>query len=229
MTSSQLFRISGLALVIGAVVFIVHLVARSVITAGSDPASFAMNGLWVPINTLGVIGALLVLLGLPAMYARIAGSTGWLGLVGVVLIALAWLFFGMFLSLYSLLVAPWLAENAPALVTAAAPLPAGIIVAFIIGLVAEVVGSLLLAIPFIRGRVQPRWAGYMLPAAALLRVVGSLIAPSGPASNLAINLLSNLGPMVLLVVLGYFGSQMWEEHAPAGRAKDPLERVARNP
>jgi hypothetical protein len=174
------------------------------------------EGLWVPINAFGVIGAALVLLGLPAMYARMAGPAGLLGLVGVVLIALAWLFFGVFLSLYSVLVAPWLAEKAPSLVSAAAPLPAGIIIAFIIGLVAEVVGSVLLAIPFIRGRVQPRWVGYMLPAAALLRVVGNFIAPSGPATNLAINLLSNLGPMLLLVALEYLGWRMWLEHAPAG-------------
>jgi hypothetical protein len=229
MTSSQLFRISGLALVIGAIAFIVHIVARSVITAGSDPATVAQEGLWVPINTLGVLGAALVLLGLPAMYARMAGSTGWLGLVGIVLIALAWLFFGVFLSLYSLLVAPWLAEEAPSLVAASAPLPAGIIIAFIIGLVAELIGSVLLAIPFIRGRVQPRWVGYLLPAAALLTVAGNFIAPSGPATNLVINLLSNLGPILLMVALGYLGLRMWLQPAPAGRAKGTLESVAGSP
>jgi hypothetical protein len=226
MASSQLFRISGLALLVGAVTFIVHIVARSVITAGPDPATFAKDGLWVPINALGVMGAALVLLGLPAMYARMAGPTGLLGLVGVVLIALAWLFLGVFLSLYSVLVAPWLADQAPALVAAAAPIPAGFIMAFIVGLVAELVGSVLLAIPFIRGHVQPRWVGYVLPAAALLRVVGNVIAPSGPATNLAINLLSNLGPMLLLVALGYLGSRMWLEQAPTSRAGDARESVA---
>src|SRR5215218_9398483 len=115
MTSSQLFRISGLVLLVGAIAFIVHIVARSVITAGANPATFTKEGLWVPINILGVIGAALVLLGLPATYARMAGPIGVLGLVGVVLIALAWLFFGVFLSLYSVLVAPWLAEKAPSL------------------------------------------------------------------------------------------------------------------
>jgi hypothetical protein len=214
MTSSQLFRISGLALLVGAVTFIVHIVARSVITAGADPAVFAKEGLWVPINALGVIGAALVLLGLPAMYARMAGQTGLLGLVGVVLIALAWLFFGVFLSLYSLLVAPWLADQAPSLVAASAPLPAGFIVAFIVALVAEFVGTVLLAIPFIRGRVQPRWVGYVLPASALVAVAGDFIAPTGPATNVAINLLSNLGPVLLLIALGDLGSRMWSEHAP---------------
>jgi hypothetical protein len=162
-----------------------------------------------------VLGAVLVLLGLPAMYARMAGQTGWLGLAGVVLIALAWLFFGVFLSLYSVLVAPWLADQAPALVAASTPLPAGIIIAFIAGLVAEFVGSVLLAIPFIWGRVQPRWVGWVLPAAALLTVVGNFIAPTGPATNLAVNLLSNLGPVLLLVALGSLGFRLWSEHTPA--------------
>ncbi len=212
MTSSQLYRISGLSLLIGTVAFIAHIVLRSLITAGLDPSIFAKQGLWVPINVLGVIGAALVLLGLPAMYARVAGPTGLLGLVGVVLIAVAWMFFGLFLSLYSVLVLPWLADKAPSLVVAAAPLPAGFVIAFITGLVAWFVGTVLIAIPFIRGQVQPRWVGYVLPASALWMVVGNLIiAPNGPATNLVINLLSNLGPVLLLVAVGYLGSRMWSE------------------
>ncbi len=213
MTSSQLNRISGLGLLIGAIAFVVHVILRSVITAGLDPSIFAKQGLWVPINALGVMGAALVLLGLPAMYTRVAGPTGLLGLVGVVLIAVSWMFFGVFLSLYSVLVLPWLADKAPSLVAASAPLPVGFVIAFITGLVAWFMGTVLLAIPFIRGRVQPRWVGYVLPASALWVVVGNLvIAPSGPATNLAINLLSNLGPVLLLVAVGYLGSRMWSEH-----------------
>jgi hypothetical protein len=212
MTISQLYRISGLGILIGAVVFVVHVMLRSLITAGLDPSTFAKQGLWMPINALGVMGAVLVLLGLPAMYARVAGPTGLVGLVGVVLIAVAWMFFGMFLSLYGVLVLPWLADKAPSLVAASAPLPAAFVIAFIVGLAAWFVGTVLLAIPFIRGRVQPRWVGYVLPASSLWMVVGDLvIAPSGPASNLAINLLSNLGPVLLLVAVGHLGSRMWSE------------------
>jgi hypothetical protein len=219
MTISQFYRISGLGILIGAIAFVVHIVLRSLVTAGLDPSSFAKQGLWVPINVLGVVGAALVLLGLPVMYAKIAGPTGLLGLLGVVLIALAWMFFGVFLSLYSVLVAPWLADQAPSLVAASTPTPAGFIIAFIAGLVAEFVGSVLLAVPFIRGRVQPRWVGYVLPGAALLTVVGDLIAPNGPAANLAINLLSNMGPVLLMGALGYLGSRLWSEHAPAKQAE----------
>jgi hypothetical protein len=187
-----------------------------------DPATFAQQGLWVPINALGVVGAALVLLGLPILYASLAAPTGWLGLLGMVLIALAWMFFGLFLSLYSVLVAPWLADQAPSL--AAAPLPAGVISAYIAALVAECVGCVLLAIPFIRGRMQPRWVGYVLPSAAILTVVGTLLAPSGPAANLAINLLSNLGPLLLMGVFVYLGYRLWREDAPAKHAGDARDR-----
>lgn len=154
----------------------------------------------MPVNLLRVLGAILVLLGLPGLYAR------------MMLLALAWLFFALFLSLYSVLVAPWLADQAPAL--AAAPLPTAILIAFIVAMLAEVVGTGLLALPFLRGRVAPRWGRYALPTAALLRVAGNLLVPSGPAANLAINLLSNLGPVLLLIALGDLGLRMWAEHAP---------------
>lgn len=212
MNSAQIFRISGFALVTGAVTFIVHLVARSVITAGADPVTMTQQALWVPVNLLGVLGAILVLLGLPGLYARIAAASRFSGLAGMALLVIAWLFFALFLSLYSLLVAPWLAEQMPAL--AASPLPAAILIAFIVAMLAEVVGSGLLALPFLRGRVAPRWIGYMLPSAALLRVAGNLMASSGPATNLAVNLLSNMGPMLLLIALGNLGLRMWAEHAP---------------
>jgi hypothetical protein len=141
-----------------------------------------------------------------------AGSAGLPGLLGVVLIAVAWMFFGVFLTLYGLLVLPWLADRAPSLVAASAPLPAGFVVAFLAGLLAWLAGSVLLAISFIRGRTRPRWVGYALPASALWAVVGNLVvAPNGPATNLAINLLSNLGPVLLLVPLGYLGRKMLTE------------------
>jgi hypothetical protein len=214
MSSAQLFRTSGLALVLGAVVFIVHIVLRSLLTAGADPAMIARESPWVWINALGVAGAALVLLGLPAMYARMADVTGVSTFVGMVLLALSWLFFGVFLSLYAVLVVPWLADQAPSLLAPSSPLPMGIIMAFIAGLLAQLLGTVLLAIPFVRGRVQPRWVGYALPAAALLAVVGNVIAPSGPSASVVMNLLSNLGPVVLLVALGALGARMWAEHAP---------------
>jgi hypothetical protein len=215
-TGIRLSGIGGLLIFVGAVAFVLHVVLRSVLTAGVDPAVSAQAGLWVPVNALGALGAAVVLLGLPAVYAPMAGWGGLPGLVGFALISAAWMFFGVFLSLYGALVLPWLADEAPRIVAASAPTPLGFVVAFAVGLLAWLLGAVLLAAPFVGGRVRPRWVGYLLPASALWVLVGNfVIAPSGPASNLAVNLLSNLGPVLLLIGLGYLGFRAWAERAPA--------------
>jgi hypothetical protein len=215
-TGTRLYGIGGFGLFVGAVAFVLHVVLRSVLTAGVDPAVSAQAGLWVPVNALGALGAALVLLGLPAAYARMAPQGRLPGLVGFALIEVSWMFFGLFLSLYGALVLPWLADQAPRLVAADAPTPLGFVVAFAFGLLAWLLGAVLLAVPFVGGRVRPRWVGYLLPASALWVLVGSfVIAPGGPASNLAVNLLSNLGPVLLLIGLGYLGFRAWAESSPA--------------
>jgi hypothetical protein len=212
MTMYQVYRISGLASLVGAITYSVHIVLRSVITAGIDPSISAQQSLWEPINVLGILGAVLVLLGLPAIYSRLAAKLGLAGFIGTVLIAFAWMFFGLFLSLYAVLILPWLANRVPELVAASVPLPTAFIIAFIVALAAWITGTILLAVPFIRGRAYPQWIGYLLPVSALWVVVGNLvIAPGGPASNLAINLLSNLGPVLLVIGIGYLGLKMLSE------------------
>lgn len=95
------------------------------------------------------------------------------------------MFHDLFVSLYSALVVPWLADQAPALVAAVAPLAARCIIAFIAERVAKFVGTVLLALPFFRGRVQPGWVGYVLLAWVLLAMVRDfLIVPNGPAAIL---------------------------------------------
>jgi hypothetical protein len=212
MTSRELIRVSGLVLLIGAVTFIAHIVARSVLTAtaGGDTVAAATQSSWVPINALGALGAALVFLGLPGLYVGIADAVGRLALVGVVLFALGWMIVGLFLSLYSLLVLPWLAVHAPSVVDAINQDPLLLIV-FASGLIAELVGIVLVAIPFVRGRLQPRWMGYLLSGSAVMVIVGDLVAPTGPAANLAVNLLSNLGPVLLVLALAVLGLRMWRE------------------
>lgn len=194
-TDKRLSGIGGLLVFVGAVAFIVHIVLRSVLTAGVDPAVSAQEGLWVAVNALGALGA---------------------ALVGFALIVVSWTFFGLFLSLYGALVLPWLAEQAPRLISGSSSTPLGFVVAFALGLFVWLLGGVLLASPFVRGTGRTRWVGYVFPASALWTLVGSfVIAPGGPASNLAVNLLSNLGPVLLLVGLGYLGFRAWAEPAPA--------------
>jgi hypothetical protein len=185
------------------------------LTAGVDPAVSALMGLWAPLNALGALGAALVLLGLPAVYARMAGRAGLTSLDGFALIEVSWMFFGLFLSLYGAIVLPWLATQAPQLVDGSSPAPTGVVVAFALGLLAWLLGAVLLAVPIVGRLARGRWVGFVLPASALWALVGIfVIAPDGPASNLAVNLLSNMGPALLLLGLGYLGFQAWAERAP---------------
>jgi hypothetical protein len=91
------------------------------------------------------------------------------------------------------------------------------VAAFAIGFFAWLIGAVLLAIPLVKGPARTRWVGFLLPASALWALVGSLvIAPDGPASNLAVNLLSNLGPVLLLIGLSYLGLQASADRSATG-------------
>ncbi len=202
--------IGGRMIAGGAIAYTLHVVMRSMLTAGVDPVDSARAALWVPVNALGAIGAGAVLLGLPAIAGRLAGRDSTRGLLGFGLLAASWTFFGVFLSLYGAIVMPWLADRAPELLSGATP--TAFAVAFALGLLAWLAGAVMLASPYLRGRRHPRWIGVLLPGSALWFMIGSfLIAPDGPASNLALNLLSNLGPVLLLFAFGYLGYRAWTE------------------
>ena len=81
MSNKQISRGSGIVVLIGAVAFAVHIVLRSVIAAGGEPVEYAPEAPWLAVNALGVVGAGLVLLGLPALYGadgeQRPGRAGW--------------------------------------------------------------------------------------------------------------------------------------------------------
>ena len=208
--TDSLFRLlSGFTLMAGAGIFVIHLLGRSVLTAaaGGNTAMFATASLWTATSGLGAIGAGLVILGLSGIFADLANSHDLRGLLGSVLIALAWMVLGLFLSLYSMIVLPWLAATLPAQIDGLNSNPP-MVVTFGVGLVAELAGTLLLGISLIRRRAGPAWIGYVLLASALMLVLGDLvIAPGGPATNVAVNLVSNMGPILLMVGLGALGQR----------------------
>ncbi len=210
---ARMRTLGGRIIIGGAIGYILHVVLRSVLTAGVDPVETARASLWMPANALGALGATLVLLGLPAIANQLASRGP--GVLGFGLLAASWTFFGVFLSLHGAIVMPWLADQAPELLSASAPTPAAFAVAFALGLLAWLAGATLLAIPFLKGRASPRWIGYLLPASAIWFLIGSfVIAPDGPANNLAVNLLSNLGPVLLLIALGWLGVRAQTESEP---------------
>ncbi len=216
MSASTVVRSSGLCLFVGCVVFAGYVLALSVLTAQPDPLRAASAAAWVPVNVLGIAAACTVLAGLPGSYARVAARGGALGLVGVVLVGIAWTFFGVFLSLYATLLLPWLATAAPQLLGPSGRLPTAFILAFVIGLLLWCAGSVLLAVALARAHAAPPWWGFVLVGSGVWAVVGdTLIAPEGPAASWPVNLLSNFGPILLMLALAHLGLGAWQE----GRAR----------
>jgi hypothetical protein len=216
MSSREAFRLGGLALVVGAVISFVATLLNTILFSGNDPTPYAGNALFVPVNVLSALGAGLLLLGLPVLYLSRPEGWGVLGLIGFVLVFATGLMFGIFFSLLSALLLPYLAQQAPATVKGNGP-PA-FFPFFIFGIVVEVIGLLLLAVPIVRGFVAERWVGYVLIAAAALGVVGFFVSGNGPTNPL-LALLGNLGSLLLFVALGWLGYLLWTGHA---RLRDRL-------
>jgi len=85
------------------------------------------------------------------------------------------------------------------------------IATFGVGVIAELVGAILLAIPLVRHCSTSSWIGYVT-SALMLVLEDFVIAPGGPATNVAVNLMSNLGPVLLMVAVGALGRQLWSAH-----------------
>lgn len=211
MSSRETFRLGGAALIAGAVLDIVATLVSTLLFAGNDPTPYANNALFVPINILSALGTALLLLGLPLLYLSGPEEWGVLGLIGVVLIFVTGLMFGIFFSLLSALLVPYLVQHAPATVKGQGP--PSFFPFFIVGTLCQVLGLALLAVPILRGLVARRWIGYVMLAAAVLAVVGFFIGGGGGPTNVLVALLGNLSPLLLFVALGWLGYLVWTAHA----------------
>ncbi len=87
MSSTTLYRLSGIVLLIGGVLTIIG----TLLEAPSAPGT----PLWIPGTWLALGGSLLIILGWPGLYLRQADKTGRLGLLGFVLSFVALLILGI--------------------------------------------------------------------------------------------------------------------------------------
>jgi hypothetical protein len=183
----------------------------------TSPAA-ATSALNIAMGVVGVVGAFLALLGLPAVYAHRAREGGVIWLLGVVLIALTAVLFGIFMGLMGVLVFPILAVQAPT--SFAQGPPESFIGVFIIGLAANFFGALLMGVPMLTRGIYPRWCGYMMLLEAVLAVVGFFV--NGPTSSGVLSQILNVvSPLPLFVVLGWIGVQL-----TSSSPSEPEVRVA---
>ncbi len=199
MSSTKLYRLSGISLLLGAVVSIIAglmtLFFDSSLTASP---STIQNPLWSTYWSLVFVVLALVLLGLPALYLRQAGGRGTLlGLIGVFLVVLG-SFLGMAMVAYFVSIMPLLAEKAPNLINAGFfETSFGL---FGLGSAAlGVIGPLLLGIAVIRAKVFPPLVGALL-------IVSGILSPSTEFSGLLFTLLGLVGTIAAAIAYGGVGT-----------------------
>ena len=199
MSTSNLIRLGGLATFLGGLLWGTQKIGWQLLIGNQDPFAYpqpAASILWA----IGLVAALLVLLGLPALYMRQANSAGRLGLIAFVLVFTGMAlvtgnaYFGTFIQsgLVDLIV---LAEEAGVTVQEPAAAAAG----FMIALLLYLLGWILFGLASLRARVLPR-------GAVLLVIAGIVLGFVFMATGIAW-----LGVPVIELGLAWLGFALWRE------------------
>jgi hypothetical protein len=198
-SSTALYRLSGLTLLLGAVLGTIGNILTDVLYSGNDPRQY-LTPLWLVVTLVTLIGELLLVLGLSGIVVRQARRAGWLGLAGFVL-----MFIGEFLftsyDVTALLVSPWLAQDAPQLLARNGP--PSLFVFFLLAGILFSLGGILLGIGTMRARVLPRWAGLLLIIGVLLNVVDA------PLSGTLGSVVGIVSFVFFALAVGWMGYALW--------------------
>ena len=167
MSTNTLYRLSGAALFLGALLAALGYLLKPVV--GHD-LSLYFNPLYQPSSVMTFVGASLMLLGLPGMYAYQASSAGKLGLVSFIIAYLGLIVLEVGMGLLYAFVPPLLASHPAAAFLINQPKGGGFegqlgpafLVFFLIGLLGSNLGGLLFGVATLRAGVYPRWAAVLI-------------------------------------------------------------------
>ena len=180
MSTVTLFRLSGLAVIIGMTVFGLG----SFLTPRDTGVTGALDPLVPPDDLAKLFGSLIFLIGLPGLYAFQASRAGWLGLAGFLLT-----FFGLAILEVSTevvfaFIAPVLAAHAETrfLLRDQNALGQGFAIYFFPSIFGTLLGFISFGIATFRARVYPRWTGVLIAIGEVLTIVMDPLksVPSGP-------------------------------------------------
>lgn len=202
MSSVTLYRASGLALLLGAVLAII---------SGILSLVFASGTLVLVLAWMFACGAVLLLLGLPGIAARQAKQSGWLGLVGFPLLFLSWLLLAGFTAVVRLAIFPWLAVHDPQVGAQLFSTDTALNVYTNGELALFVLGGVLLGIATMRAGVFSGFAG-------LLLIVGAVLSPGGFVSGIV----GTLAPLLLTLGLGWMGYALLTAQGEAEAVPQPV-------
>lgn len=214
-TSSNLIRFTGLALVPAGIVF-----------AGIQPihppdvVESVTTGAWAIITTLKFSMCVLFLVGITGLYARQAEKAGLFGLVAFLVLGLSWTLQSAFVFAEAFILPP-LAPIAPEFVDAALGISYGHTGAVNLGTlptlysvgvgIAYMLGGLLFGIATLRAGILPRLPAGLLAVAALLTPLAALL-PHAQQRYAAV-------PVAL--ALAWLGYALWSERRASASQAAP--------
>ncbi len=192
MSSRDLVRWSGLALLVGGVLTAIGEAVVSFM-APTDP-------LEVPIAYIVFLGLILTLLSIPALYTVLGRAIGGLGLIGYVLFFASGVMGGAGGATLGI-VGPAITGAASSPVSAP---PAEIQTFFIIASILGLVGGVLFGATIVRAGVPERYA-------AMLLILGTLVEFAGNIFSVVPHL-GDLGTVLLVLALAWMGWTLMTRH-----------------
>jgi hypothetical protein len=171
-SSATLYRLCGLALLVGALLEALTAVVTALLFPNDTPqqaASMPQQYLgisWLILALLNLLSVVLEVGGLPGICVRQRAQAGRLGLVGFILTLVGSILI-VGVQAIGLLVLPYLADNAPHLL---APPTSYTTYALVAALLLSV-GVVLLGLATMRAGVFPRWAGFLLILSIVINLV----------------------------------------------------------
>lgn len=190
MSSATLYRLSGIALLLGGVLAAMGTVLQAL---NDQPLSVG----WIPAVLLVLVGGMIGVFGLPALYVKQANTIKVWGLAGFLLLMLSGQILGIGDPIIDLVILPTLATKAPALLYGS-PIPA-LVIFLLTGVFLFTIGAILLGILTLRARIFPRWPGVLLIASAVIAFLGGF---------LKIPFTESVAVVILQIALIWFGTAL---------------------
>ena len=203
MSSTTLYRWSGIVLLVGGLIGIIGTILDTIVFPDHNltPQQVLSTAFTIDV-ILFVVWSLLLTLGLPGLYLRQAARTGKLGFAGFVLFSFGLLLGCVGFGIVQATVFPYLAGLAPTLLPSGG---AGPISGFLLWILLPVlllgIGAILLGIATRRAQVFPRWTGILLIISGVLFILSIPALP--PPFGTIIDSASNIAFFVAFAWCGY--------------------------
>jgi len=182
MSSATLYRLSGIALLIGGSITALGTLAQTFLSED------VLSPFWIPVAVCLFIGTLLLQIGFPAVYLRQMKRAGALGLLGFITLFCGLAQFGIGFRFFDLVILPWFGKSADL------NLPLSFILYSLSAIVLLFVGSLLFGIAQFRAGVLPKGPIILLLVGLVLNRIGGHVPH-----------LQDLGSMLFSLSFAWFG------------------------